>query len=217
MGLALGIETEWERHQQRPARRTAREFCQETGEKGSQEETTSTERPRLSIPNPAVAHREKGLAFLTVLWENVGRRRAWRWDRSCGLSIGGREMRDKARWAIVCVAVITGGCAVTPTPEEIAKADYGPFPENYKQIITDYYYKTLIDPFSAQYEWTDGPTKGWQVPDTGELIMNKCYYGYTVHFRVNAKNRMGGYTGWHSGMAIINNGTIVYEHINMYY
>ena len=44
--------------------------------------------------------------------------------------------------------LLLGGCAamIAPTPQEIATADYGPYPENYKEIVNDWIHKTFLIP-----------------------------------------------------------------------
>ena len=84
------------------------------------------------------------------------------------------------------------GCAgvPSPTPEQLASADYGHYPANYQEIATQYISNLLIDPNSAMLSGWIGPSKTWSYTDRGE-----SFFGYGVCMFVNAKNRMGGYTG----------------------
>src|SRR5208337_1227657 len=50
-------------------------------------------------------------------------------------------------------------CAVRPIPEQIASADYGPYPENYQEVIKNYYSKVLFDPHGV-YTY-ENPTRAW--------------------------------------------------------
>ena len=96
---------------------------------------------------------------------------------------------------LVVVAFISCASAPPPTPEQIAAADYGPFPENYQEIVQSHMANVLIDPASAEYVNWRGPSKGW----AGDR-MSGYSFGYRVCVEVNAKNRMGGYAGrklWH--------------------
>ena len=46
-----------------------------------------------------------------------------------------------------------------PTEEEIANADYGEYPDDYKKLIEDYMQTRLLDPYSAHYRYTMEPQK----------------------------------------------------------
>ena len=97
------------------------------------------------------------------------------------------------------------GCATVhkPTPEQIATADYGSYPNNYRQVVEDYMRKILIDPYSAVYEGWCGPSAGYYYDWSG------TYFGYRVCVEINSKNRMGGYVGSKPFYFMINNGTVV--------
>lgn len=79
--------------------------------------------------------------------------------------------------------------ALKPTPEQLAVADYGDYPNNYEERIAAIVQSGLIDPYSAVFSDWRGPSKGW-TSDSKEI-----YFGYEVCVFVNAKNRMGGYAG----------------------
>ncbi len=51
-------------------------------------------------------------------------------------------------------------CASRPPAEESALAKYGPYPNNYQQIIKDYYDGFLSDFESARYQWLEPPYTG---------------------------------------------------------
>jgi hypothetical protein len=68
----------------------------------------------------------------------------------------------------IILATILGGCArhsprpptvYEPTQKERNAADYGPYPSNYKQLITDFFQTRLKDPLSAQYRYVGEPFK----------------------------------------------------------
>jgi hypothetical protein len=61
----------------------------------------------------------------------------------------------------------------------------------------------LIDPASARIEWTDEP-KPADLGTKGEHL-----YGYLVHFKVDARNRFGAYTGKQTHGALIRNGEVI--------
>ncbi len=96
------------------------------------------------------------------------------------------------------------GCGIKqPTPAELDNAYYGPEPENYQEIIKNYMRLVLIDPVSALYEFPNSPRKVW-VNRHGQIE-----YGWGLVCLINAKNRMGGYTGFQSHQFVICNGTVI--------
>jgi hypothetical protein len=92
-----------------------------------------------------------------------------------------------------------------PTPEQIVNAYYGRYPDNYKEVIQDYMSRVLIDPNSVMYSEWRGPSKGY-FQDYG-----KTFWGYRVCVEVNAKNRMGGYTGRQTHLFIVNDGRVIHS------
>jgi hypothetical protein len=100
--------------------------------------------------------------------------------------------------------VIAPGCVWQPcsfqTFSQTEGADvsnYGPYPA--KQRNRDKWLDTqLVDPASARIEWSDELK-----PADGKRL---TLYGYLVHFKVNARNRFGGYTGKQSHAALIRDG-----------
>lgn len=92
---------------------------------------------------------------------------------------------------LACIAMC--GCATMPTQEEITKIDYGsPISIDYEQVIKQYCSNVLFDPYSAVYEFS-APQQYWvkQPPLLGGGLIS----GYMVFADINAKNKMGGYTG----------------------
>jgi len=85
-------------------------------------------------------------------------------------------------------------CATKPTPEEIAKLDYGNPPTAYKAAVRQYFQEVLFDPFSAYYKFCNEPQKTWI--KESPLFGGKLLAGWIVFVKVNAKNRLGGYVGW---------------------
>jgi hypothetical protein len=76
-----------------------------------------------------------------------------------------------------------------PTPEEIANADYGYRWVDYQETIIQFISEDLFDPYSAVFSDWKEPSKGWARGKEGFV------FGYQICVAVNAKNRMGGYTG----------------------
>lgn len=104
---------------------------------------------------------------------------------------------------LFAVAFLVAGCAHQPTPEELAKADYGSPPSDYQQTIKSYMSGILKDPYSAQYEFISGPSQGWA------SWLGQTAYGYRVCTNINAKNSFGGYVGQRLYFFIINRDRVV--------
>ena len=90
--------------------------------------------------------------------------------------------------------------AQTPSPDA---ARYGPYPAYYKEIITMWLNKQLIDPDSARIEWSNEP-KPSEAGKGSEAVS-----GYLVNFTVNARNRFGAYTGKQKHSVLIRNGEVI--------
>jgi hypothetical protein len=91
--------------------------------------------------------------------------------------------------------------AQTPQPADMAR--YGPYPTNYKEIVTKWLQTQLLDAGSAQIEWEGDPKPA----DLGKN--GKHLYGWLVNFKVNARNRFGAYTGKEKHGALIRNGEVI--------
>lgn len=91
--------------------------------------------------------------------------------------------------------------AIAETQPDTAR--YGSYPANYKEIVTQWLNKQLIDPDSARIEW-NGEPKPADLGESGEHL-----YGYLVNFTVNARNRFGGYTGKQKHAVLIRNGEVI--------
>ncbi len=115
-------------------------------------------------------------------------------------------MRSIKIFALLIFTLFTiMGCASMnkPTPAQITNADYGSYPDNYKNIVENYMARMLFDPYSAVFSNWRGPAQGYIYDITG------TYFGYRVCVEVNAKNRMGGYTGNKMHLFVINNGHVI--------
>jgi hypothetical protein len=103
------------------------------------------------------------------------------------------------------ILAFTIGVALTPQASAETQPDtarYGPYPANYKEIVTQWLNEQLIDPDSARIEW-NGEPKPADLGKNGEHL-----YGYLVNFTVNARNRFGGYTGKQKHAVLIRNGEV---------
>jgi hypothetical protein len=86
-------------------------------------------------------------------------------------------------------------------PADVAR--YGPYPANYKEIVTKWLETQLIDAASARIEWEGDPKPA----DLG--TKDEHLYGFLVNFTVNARNRFGTYTGKQNHGALIRNGQVI--------
>ena len=108
----------------------------------------------------------------------------------------------------ILLTFFLGGCATNQlTDEQIASADYGPYPENYREIVKAYFSAALKDPYSANYNF-ERPYKGYS---TKSILAGggPDKFGYLVKVYVNAKNSFGAYTGWEPYLFLIRNGRII--------
>ena len=80
---------------------------------------------------------------------------------------------------------------------------YGIYPIAYREIIQRWLEKRLLDPGSAQIEYTE--PKPIEVPAKG----GETFAGYAVEFRVNSRNKFGMYTGFQKHRVLIRNGEIL--------
>ncbi len=102
--------------------------------------------------------------------------------------------------------LLMGLCAVRTLSAETKPADtqlYGPYPTNYKEIVTKWLETQLIDAESAHIEWKGEPKPA----NLG--TQDKPLYGYLVSFKINARNRFGTYTGTQSHGVLIRDGNVV--------
>ena len=90
-------------------------------------------------------------------------------------------------------------CAETPPPASLC----GPYPTNYKEIVMKWLETQLIDAASARIEW-NGEPKPADLGENGQHL-----YGYLVHFKVNARNRFGAFTGKQEHGALIRDGKVI--------
>lgn len=101
-------------------------------------------------------------------------------------------------------ALMLAGCVTPPTPDMLAKAEYGPPPPaNYQKLIKDDITESLIDPTSPLFKIKE--------PFTGYKMVTRTipHYGWFVCGYVNAKNRMGGYTGDKPFYAFFREGNLI--------
>nr|DAO57697.1 MAG TPA: protein of unknown function (DUF4969) [Caudoviricetes sp.] len=114
-----------------------------------------------------------------------------------------RKLILKLAMVLMCCVML--GCAKPPSSEEMASWDYGPYPENYEQIVKNYMAQSLFDPYSAQFIFDGSPSQRYLAkPFGGETL-----YGWGGTVSVNAKNRFGAYVGYHTFAYIIKYGSVI--------
>ena len=116
------------------------------------------------------------------------------------------EDRDVKMVAFLICASFMGMVAALNLNAETEPADvarYGPYPTNYKEIVTKWLETQLLDAASARIEWNGDPKPA----DLG--TKDEHLYGYLVNFTVNARNRFGAYTGKQSHGALIRDGEVI--------
>jgi hypothetical protein len=108
------------------------------------------------------------------------------------------------RPAIVTFLCLLGACmlfAAEGVPADPSLC--GPAPKLYKEIIWNWMQKSLVDANSAKMEWEGDP----QPVDLGKD--GQHVYGWLVHFKVNARNQFGAYTGKQAHAAVIRDGQVI--------
>lgn len=104
-----------------------------------------------------------------------------------------------------CSLLMTS-CVSVPTQQEMSTMSFGFAPTNYESPIKQYFDSTLIDPYSAHYEFSTPVQFVWK---DSFLLGGKVYAGYLVNTQVNSKNRMGGYGGSRRFGFIFNSNRII--------
>lgn len=107
--------------------------------------------------------------------------------------------------SLILIVLMFAGCATMPTPEQVAKADYGDYPADYQSAIKQHLSSRLYDPYTAQYSGWSRPFPVYYKP----FMSSQILYGYRVCVAVNAKNRMGGYTGDKLHFFLIKNDAVI--------
>jgi hypothetical protein len=100
--------------------------------------------------------------------------------------------RVRMMMAMTAAALIAVSSSASARREPAVGTNYGPEPdwERYKTLGEAAVRSQLIDPESARISWPYGYVKRGFTP-----LLSKRVYGYATCGLVNARNRMGGYTG----------------------
>jgi len=120
-----------------------------------------------------------------------------------------RKMTFKSKWWIIQFSIfavlifLLYACASTPTAEDLASADYGPYPDNYRQSIKNYAKGYLKDPQSAQWKFNYLPRESWL------KYWGGVRYGWGVCTEIDTKTSEEVYTGYRKHFFLIKNGRVV--------
>lgn len=98
--------------------------------------------------------------------------------------VGGQRW-ERAVLRLGAIGLVLSGCVSTPQPT----AETGPFPTRYREMAKEYLRRTLFDPYSVRDAEIAEPK-----------VMSSFYLidpapAWTICVRLNAKNRLGAYTG----------------------
>lgn len=89
------------------------------------------------------------------------------------------------RIALICAALSLAGCAGFGQVSTSGLESVGPYPDNWESLVRDYIKTRFVDPYTIKDAMAAPPYRN-----------RKAFYDtWTVCLRMNAKNRMGGYTG----------------------
>ena len=99
--------------------------------------------------------------------------------------------------AALCLFGTLAGCQTSGQPAPTAILDA--VPRNYRQVIADDIRNTFADPYSIRDASISQP-----IPRPDLIFGNP----HTVCVRMNAKNRMGGYTGMRATMFTFKDGRL---------
>ena len=102
--------------------------------------------------------------------------------------------------------VLLAGCQSPPlTQEQIAALDYGPRPEDFRQLVLDFLRPRLMEPKYAVVEFKAGPSPLYQK----EALSRDREYGWAVCVTVNDRDPRGAYEGFYPMVVYIRAGKVV--------
>ena len=109
-------------------------------------------------------------------------------------------MQSRIVICVLALLIIIQSCAVPfrggPSQEEMARADFGPAPDDVEKTILAWMEEVLYDPISAKMEILSPPEKSWWGNTGALMVPREIHYCWLVKTRILAKNKMGGYIGW---------------------
>lgn len=103
----------------------------------------------------------------------------------------------------ILIFVLVGCAFQKPHPD----TDYGRIPDDYQSLIVSYFQEILKDPDSAKFKF-ETPQRAYR--NTGLAYGGSVtWIGYAVRIQINAKNSLGGYTGFEPYTVFFTNGRVV--------
>lgn len=63
------------------------------------------------------------------------------------------------RVGLMAIALLVSACSSVPAVDEAVGANYGAYPENYEQIVRDYYGRSNLNPASIRYHDISAPVQ----------------------------------------------------------
>ena len=103
-------------------------------------------------------------------------------------------------------AIVLTSCAA-PSKQEVAAADYGPYPSNYRELVNAWIKRSMKDPYSVRDVQMGEPEKFWVAE--APILGGKKTYGYMIAVALNAKNSFGAYTGRQAYQLQIREGRVI--------
>lgn len=94
---------------------------------------------------------------------------------------------------------------------ECTSADRGPYPWNFRKIVTDHIGKTFFDPNSVTGLEAFKPAPGWWTTASFKMTRRNTQCYWFIGYKANGKNRMGGYVGQKAFGLWVKNGIAVHS------
>lgn len=126
------------------------------------------------------------------------------------MSISKRRSIGRAAALALSAISLAGANPALARKEPEPPVEYGPAPtwERFQELAEQAVRDRLIDPDSAKFKWLGGPQQGFYKP-----MLAKRINGYYACGLVNARNRMGGYTGDSYFIVVIDYDQVLYVQI----
>lgn len=107
---------------------------------------------------------------------------------------------------ILLISLFLFSCATIqpPSEEQFKSADYGSYPNNHEDLVKKFMSQLLYDPYSVVYSDWLAPKKGWYGSRGGDYE-----FGYYLCFKMNAKNKLGGFVGVSPFYVFVRNGSVI--------
>lgn len=110
---------------------------------------------------------------------------------------------------VLAIFIIISGCASLEAYRWrpiMEGADYGVYPNDYRDIVKKWYSLHLKDPSSVIFLKFSKPRKDYVITDS---FKKEAIFGHSICATVNSKNSYGGFTGATDHWFLIRNGVLV--------